>query len=106
MGLDLSADRIDMEQPLPALLVAEVDFLAGPEQVFEEGQTRYLCLSADNRHAPICSSAFPLHSRVALAPAVLLPAMPKYTQLLVLVRCTKGKRLLSGPLFLGEVHIK
>ena len=51
MGLDLSADRIDMEQPLPALLVAEVDSLAVPELALEDDQSRYLCLSSDNRYA-------------------------------------------------------
>ena len=51
VGLDLSADRIDMNQPLPALLVAEVDSLAVPELALEQHQTRYLCLSSDNRHA-------------------------------------------------------
>ena len=51
VGLDLSADRIDMDQPLPALLVAEVDSLAVPELALEDDQTRYLCLSSDNRCA-------------------------------------------------------
>lgn len=51
VGLDLSADRIDMDQPLPALLVAEVDSLAVPELALETDETRYLCLSSDNRHA-------------------------------------------------------
>lgn len=49
VGLDLAADRIDMAQPLPALLVAEVDSLAAPELDFEQNQIRYLCLSSDNR---------------------------------------------------------
>ena len=49
VGLDLSADRMDMGQPLPALLVAEVDSLAAPELNFDQNQTRYLCLSSDNR---------------------------------------------------------
>lgn len=51
VGLDLTADRIDMEQPLPALLVAEVDSLAVPELALEDDQSRYLCLSSDNRYA-------------------------------------------------------
>ncbi len=51
VGLDLSADRIDMEQPLPALLVAEVGSLAVPELALEDDQSRYLCLSSDNRYA-------------------------------------------------------
>ena len=51
VALDLSADRIDMEQPLPALVVAEVDSLAVPELALEDDQTRYLCLSSDNRQA-------------------------------------------------------
>ena len=56
VGLDLSADRIDMEQPLPALLVAEVDSLAVPELALEDDQSRYLCLSSDNRHAPLTAT--------------------------------------------------
>ena len=51
VGLDLSAERIDMDQPLPALLVAEVDSLAVPELALEDDQTRYLCLSSDDRCA-------------------------------------------------------
>lgn len=39
-----------MAEPLPALLVAEVDSLAAPELAMERNQTLYLCLSADNRH--------------------------------------------------------
>ena len=40
-----------MEQPLPALLVAEVNSLAVPELALGDDETRYLCLSSDNRHA-------------------------------------------------------
>ena len=80
VGLDLSADRIDMEQPLPALLVAEVDSLAGPELAFEEGQTRYLCLSADNRRAPTYSSAVSFRTAKRLLLCNPLPALPWCTQ--------------------------
>lgn len=80
VGLDLSADRIDMEQQLPALLVAEVDSLAGPELAFEEGQSRYLCLSADNRRAPIYSSAECLRTAKRASHCDPLPAQPECTQ--------------------------
>jgi len=50
VGLDLTAEDIDVAQPLPALAVAEVDSLAAPGR--EDPQaTRYLCLTADNRCA-------------------------------------------------------
>ncbi|KAK9908752.1 hypothetical protein WJX75_002337 [Coccomyxa subellipsoidea] len=51
VGLDLAADDIDAAQPLPALAVAEVDFLAAPEldPRADPSDTRYLCLTADNR---------------------------------------------------------
>ena len=51
VGLDLAADDIDVAQPLPALAVAEVDFLAAPglDPRADPSDTRYLCLTADNR---------------------------------------------------------
>ncbi len=51
VGLDLAADDIDVAQPLSALAVAEVDFLAAPglDPRADPSDTRYLCLTADNR---------------------------------------------------------
>ena len=55
VGLDLAAAEVDVEQPLPALLVAEIGSLGSPalssgaEGGAPEEGTRFLCLSADNR---------------------------------------------------------
>ncbi len=55
VGLDLAAADVDVDQPLPALALAEVDCLANPALGGNEdggaADTRYLCLSADNRRA-------------------------------------------------------
>ena len=57
VGLDLAAADLDVEAPLPALLVAEIDSLGSPalgSSWAESGapgeeEPRFLCLSADNR---------------------------------------------------------
>ena len=55
VGLDLAAEDIDASQPLPALAVAEVDYLAVPnlDPRADPSDTRFLCLTADNRWAPL-----------------------------------------------------
>ena len=53
VGLDLGAEDVDAAQPLPALAVVEIDSLATPElaaQAAAASHSRYLCLTADNRH--------------------------------------------------------
>jgi hypothetical protein len=58
VGLDLAAEDVDASQPLPALAVVEMDSLATPGMAAlgAFSDTRYLCLTSDNRRASLQQS--------------------------------------------------